>query len=1069
MDADWRSRQSSSRGSPAPSISPSSSRFNAGAIQVSNYSDLRWSKRRASVGSDNASNARDVFTNEWREARSQRRTTVGLGPVDSQETGGRLLVSPRPSISASGSPRAPTLALPSRSGTSSTSNGWSPAHSEYSPSRPPLSLRSSPRSAFSRLHPMSANHGRADDISRHRSNNSLDVDFEGPQESTEIKHASMPESPSLIIPSRSRKSSFTSLLSTSSSPAQRNAPWRPGSNTSGVSIPPPDPLRSSRLTGSPVYRLSGGEFKGQRIMGGVLVGEPSGISKQLQGHSFDDEREQGARRSVLTPPSTNNQRSKPRRWQSARELAEESKATVILSPTVSPPKLLKNVEGARSTRPTQKLVSGSHKSLSKAELSLNDPSSISSYGDERWSSHPSMPIASQTSSSLLEIAQALRSKVDSAAMTDDRMIRRSSAKFVPRVSNQRSEPRSTRPDKRSQPYTSFHSSFRSPSNVHSSSHPDFNDPRESLIRHRSLRSSRLDGNPQYNGSYAHLRRHVQKPSDEATLGGGHAASRREDCLQDHGGPSNCGNRYGDIAVSERRGPRLEHGDPSTTRRQQSLNSPQPKPLSTLSTDDIQPETQEINDRRLLKVPSRSVNGRSTKRTRVLPLRMLHSENSTVLQRENLVGSPIPPSQSLSHLSPPLAVVLSFQSSSNTCTTEANSSSLPFSRRSASSSLASGDEDSGSRSSRSPGRVITPPKSSPPSSFELPRTNAEDEEFFLSRERKEARTESVRPRKHLEEADEQRKQDQAEGGEVHASDDSPRAALIDSRKPSYEERLKRLLAGLRSLDLSEDLYDENIHRSACGGYSDIHQAKSRRHDGMLVAVKRLRFRITDENAWKPVYRELNVWSGLDHPNIHMLLGYAMRGEYPALISRWMSKGSAQDYFKGNSGIAARHMTKGIAAGLKFLHDQGIVHSDLKAENIFISDEGEPLLADFGISRILSSATITTSSNVKGSPRWMAIELLALPSDDFDGKYNHTKETDIWAFGMVVYELLTKTVPFDYLKHNIHVVLAITSNRLPSQPTSLDDKDGQLLWSLCERCWSKNPRDRPDIAWISTHLS
>ena len=61
----------------------------------------------------------------------------------------------------------------------------------------------------------------------------------------------------------------------------------------------------------------------------------------------------------------------------------------------------------------------------------------------------------------------------------------------------------------------------------------------------------------------------------------------------------------------------------------------------------------------------------------------------------------------------------------------------------------------------------------------------------------------------------------------------------------------------------------------------------------------------------------------------------------------------------------------------------------------------MLADFGISRIMTATCSTTTTSAKGSTRWMAIELCPSHLEEDDSEGNHTKETDIWAFGMVVY--------------------------------------------------------------------
>jgi len=113
----------------------------------------------------------------------------------------------------------------------------------------------------------------------------------------------------------------------------------------------------------------------------------------------------------------------------------------------------------------------------------------------------------------------------------------------------------------------------------------------------------------------------------------------------------------------------------------------------------------------------------------------------------------------------------------------------------------------------------------------------------------------------------------------------------------EEDMVMLLQDLQDLNLSDDIFDEAPHMNAHGGQCDVFQATSRRHGDIVVAVKRYRFHILQKkNPAKMIFRELRIWSSLDHPNVLPLLGYVMRGEYPALVSRWMANGSARSYME-----------------------------------------------------------------------------------------------------------------------------------------------------------------------------
>jgi len=240
--------------------------------------------------------------------------------------------------------------------------------------------------------------------------------------------------------------------------------------------------------------------------------------------------------------------------------------------------------------------------------------------------------------------------------------------------------------------------------------------------------------------------------------------------------------------------------------------------------------------------------------------------------------------------------------------------------------------------------------------------------------------------------------------------------------------------------------------------------------MIVAVKRLRFHIfRDRNVSKVVFKELKIWSSLRHPNVLSLLGFVIHDKYPALVSQWMINGTMRKYMETNPGIRVKPMAKGIAEGLRYLHEIGVIHSDLKTENILISNTGAPLLANFGISRLVTSMTANTSTtSFKGSARWIAVELLISNlNDSLSTKPSqHTKATDVWAYGMVVYELLSGAEPFSDLRNDLQVAMAIVNGQKPRVPPSfnLDSEDDNVLWRVCQSCWETSAADRPAMAVI-----
>jgi serine/threonine protein kinase len=186
------------------------------------------------------------------------------------------------------------------------------------------------------------------------------------------------------------------------------------------------------------------------------------------------------------------------------------------------------------------------------------------------------------------------------------------------------------------------------------------------------------------------------------------------------------------------------------------------------------------------------------------------------------------------------------------------------------------------------------------------------------------------------------------------------------------------------------------------------------------------------------RELCVWARLEHENILALIGIVTVEGMPALASEWMENGTMNDYLKAHVDVNVLNVVRatfiyrecvrildtcaqvqGVASGLEYLHEQGIVHSDLKGvstffsfldhgspkfrdskDNVLIGRDGRAVLSDFGISRLMiNSVTIAGTKSIKGNMRWMAPELI-LPGEEPQHSC-HTKATDVWAFGMVAY--------------------------------------------------------------------
>lgn len=290
------------------------------------------------------------------------------------------------------------------------------------------------------------------------------------------------------------------------------------------------------------------------------------------------------------------------------------------------------------------------------------------------------------------------------------------------------------------------------------------------------------------------------------------------------------------------------------------------------------------------------------------------------------------------------------------------------------------------------------------------------------------------------------------------------------------------------DLTSEIKPDE-HYFAYGAYSEVYGGDwtdpSRGGEMTRVAIKSLRGITDDEGLLvkirKRFLREIRVWMPLEHPNITPFLG-AMTGFGPlaAMVSPYYSKGNINQYTLDNPNTDKLPLITGVAKGLAYLHSLNILHGDLKGHNVLMDDNLSPRLADFGRSRIAERRGFTTAFT--GTGRYMAPELTVISDDLTDpipATYSSegdtpdsaipavldpliTKKSDIYAFAMVVIEILTSKLPFFYLRQE-HLVVILTQDghrpdRLRCLPTQFSDD----IWRFMEDCWHHDPQARPEMS-------
>ncbi|KDO69681.1 hypothetical protein CISIN_1g017994mg [Citrus sinensis] len=145
---------------------------------------------------------------------------------------------------------------------------------------------------------------------------------------------------------------------------------------------------------------------------------------------------------------------------------------------------------------------------------------------------------------------------------------------------------------------------------------------------------------------------------------------------------------------------------------------------------------------------------------------------------------------------------------------------------------------------------------------------------------------------------------------------------------------------------------------------------------------------------------------------------------------------------------------IARGMQYLHSQGILHRDLKSENLLLGEDMCVKVADFGISCLESQCG--SAKGFTGTYRWMAPEMIK--------EKRHTKKVDVYSFGIVLWELLTALTPFDNMTPEQAAFAVCQKNARPPVPPTCPKAFSYLI----SRCWSSSPDRRPHFDQIVSIL-
>ncbi len=220
----------------------------------------------------------------------------------------------------------------------------------------------------------------------------------------------------------------------------------------------------------------------------------------------------------------------------------------------------------------------------------------------------------------------------------------------------------------------------------------------------------------------------------------------------------------------------------------------------------------------------------------------------------------------------------------------------------------------------------------------------------------------------------------------------------------------------------------------------------------VALKKMRADLLDHpDAVHRFYHEARAAAQLHHPNIIAIHGMGRVGAQHGFTMPLAKANLDQQRERFAGARSATALLAKIARAVHAAHQRGLIHRDLKPANILLDERDEPLVADFGLAMLLSDADpVAPGRQIAGTPHYMAPEQFGA----FDGQVSAA--TDVWALGVILYELLAGARPFK-AKSITHLQTAIHDAEPPplvSKPRGVDRR----LEAIVRRCLEKNPRRR-----------
>lgn len=237
----------------------------------------------------------------------------------------------------------------------------------------------------------------------------------------------------------------------------------------------------------------------------------------------------------------------------------------------------------------------------------------------------------------------------------------------------------------------------------------------------------------------------------------------------------------------------------------------------------------------------------------------------------------------------------------------------------------------------------------------------------------------------------------------------------------------------------------------GSFGDLYKGT---YFSQEVAIKVLKPERINKEMLGEFSQEVYILRKVRHKNVVQFIGACTKNPNLCIVTEFMSRGSVYDFLHKQRGVfklpSLLKVAIDISKGMNYLHQNNIIHRDLKTANLLMDENEVVKVADFGVARVQAQSGVMTAET--GTYRWMAPEVIEHKA------YDH--KADVFSFGIVLWELLTGELPYSQLTPLQAAVGVVQKGLRPIIPRDTNRRLAELL----ERCWQQDAAQRPEFSEI-----